>query len=255
MRPPLPHLYALTHSRPNTRPYNLSTPPPPRMHAGFKRVGTPAVLESVGVSYEVMLHKMRNMALLMLGSKASGAPVPFADIQAALDITPEEVRAGVCVADMRQVVWLSLCMPRGCFRNLTATVFVLVFHHTNQPVLCYVTLCCAVLCPGIMLCVVSSSCDAHTHRFRPGWFVPLAKRCWTAGLTRWPAQSASRAATTAPSPARSGRAWGSSCQACAAHSCLQATCWGRSSRRVQLAAVVVQAGRHRLCTDVEVWWW
>jgi hypothetical protein len=59
--------------------------------AGFNRVGTPAVLESVGVTADAALTKMRLMALLMLGSKASGSPVPFTDIQAALDITPEQV--------------------------------------------------------------------------------------------------------------------------------------------------------------------
>lgn len=54
-------------------------------------MGTPAVLESVGVTADAALTKMRLMALLMLGSKASGSPVPFTDIQAALDITPEQV--------------------------------------------------------------------------------------------------------------------------------------------------------------------
>jgi hypothetical protein len=60
--------------------------------AGFKKVGTPALLESVGVSSDAAMTKMRLMALLMLGSKASGSPVAFTDIQAALDITPEQVR-------------------------------------------------------------------------------------------------------------------------------------------------------------------
>jgi hypothetical protein len=41
---------------------------------------------------------MRLMALLMLGSKASGSPVPFTDIQAALDITPEQVGGKVAAA-------------------------------------------------------------------------------------------------------------------------------------------------------------
>lgn len=40
---------------------------------------------------DAALTKMRLMALLMLGSKAAGSPVPFTDIQAALDITPEQV--------------------------------------------------------------------------------------------------------------------------------------------------------------------
>lgn len=60
--------------------------------AGFKKVGTPSLLESVGVSPDAAMTKMRLMALLMQGSKASGAPVAFTDIQAALDITPEQVR-------------------------------------------------------------------------------------------------------------------------------------------------------------------
>lgn len=44
------------------------------------------------MSPDAAMTKMRLMALLMLGSKASGSPVAFTDIQAALDITPEQVR-------------------------------------------------------------------------------------------------------------------------------------------------------------------
>jgi len=54
-------------------------------------VGTPAVLESVGVTADAAMTKMRLMALLVLGSKAAGSPVSFADIKTALDITPEQV--------------------------------------------------------------------------------------------------------------------------------------------------------------------
>jgi hypothetical protein len=61
--------------------------------AGFQKVGTAALLESVGVSSDAAMTKMRLMALLMLGSKASGTPVSFAEIQTALDITPEQVGA------------------------------------------------------------------------------------------------------------------------------------------------------------------
>jgi hypothetical protein len=60
--------------------------------AGFKTAATPAVLEGVGVSPEAALDKMRLLALLVLGSKAKGSAVPFADIQAALDIPLEQVR-------------------------------------------------------------------------------------------------------------------------------------------------------------------
>lgn len=54
-------------------------------------MGTPAVLESVGVTADAAMTKMRLMALLVLGSKAAGSPVSFADIKTALDITPEQV--------------------------------------------------------------------------------------------------------------------------------------------------------------------
>ncbi|KAF6262353.1 hypothetical protein COO60DRAFT_649925 [Scenedesmus sp. NREL 46B-D3] len=60
--------------------------------AGFKAAATPAVLEGVGVSAEAALDKMRLLALLVLGSKAKGSAVPFADIQAALDIPCEQVQ-------------------------------------------------------------------------------------------------------------------------------------------------------------------
>jgi hypothetical protein len=63
--------------------------------AGFKKVGNAGLLETVGVSADAAMTKMRLMALLMLGSKASGAPVAFTDIQAALDIAPEQVRRGL----------------------------------------------------------------------------------------------------------------------------------------------------------------
>jgi hypothetical protein len=59
---------------------------------GFKAAATPAVLEGVGVSADAALDKMRLLALLVLGSKAKGSAVPFADIQAALDIPLEQVR-------------------------------------------------------------------------------------------------------------------------------------------------------------------
>jgi hypothetical protein len=56
------------------------------------------VLEGVGVSADAALDKMRLLALLVLGSKAKGSAVPFADIQAALDIPLEQVRQGACLA-------------------------------------------------------------------------------------------------------------------------------------------------------------
>eukprot|EP00878_Enallax_costatus_P031920 GHUV01034989.1.p1 GENE.GHUV01034989.1~~GHUV01034989.1.p1 ORF type:complete len:194 (+),score=61.18 GHUV01034989.1:333-914(+) len=59
---------------------------------GFKSAASPAVLESVGISQDAALDKMRLMALLTLGSRANGAAVPFADLQTALDITPEQVQ-------------------------------------------------------------------------------------------------------------------------------------------------------------------
>lgn len=46
------------------------------------------------MSAEAALDKMRLLALLVLGSKAKGSAVPFADIQAALDIPCEQVRRG-----------------------------------------------------------------------------------------------------------------------------------------------------------------
>jgi hypothetical protein len=49
------------------------------------------VLEGVGVSADAALDKMRLLALLVLGSRAKGSAVPFADIQAALDIPLEQV--------------------------------------------------------------------------------------------------------------------------------------------------------------------
>lgn len=49
------------------------------------------MLDSVGVSADAALDKMRLMALLVLGSRASGSAVPLADVQRALDITPEQV--------------------------------------------------------------------------------------------------------------------------------------------------------------------
>lgn len=49
------------------------------------------MLESVGVSAEAALDKMRLMALLVLGSRANGTAVSFSDIQAALDISLEQV--------------------------------------------------------------------------------------------------------------------------------------------------------------------
>lgn len=71
----------------------------PFASAGFQKVGTAALLESVGVSSDAAMSKMRLMALLMLGSKASGTPVSFTEIQTALDITPEQVGAfaALCV--------------------------------------------------------------------------------------------------------------------------------------------------------------
>lgn len=60
--------------------------------AGFKSAASPAVLDSVGISADAALDKMRLMALLVLGSRANGSAVPFTELQKALDIAPEQVQ-------------------------------------------------------------------------------------------------------------------------------------------------------------------
>ncbi|KAF8059143.1 eukaryotic translation initiation factor 3 subunit M [Scenedesmus sp. PABB004] len=60
---------------------------------GFKAAATPAVLEAVGVTAEAATDKTRMLALLVLGGRANGAAVPLAEVQAALDIPAEQVRA------------------------------------------------------------------------------------------------------------------------------------------------------------------
>lgn len=89
---------------------------------GFKKVGTPALLESVGVSTDAAMTKMRLMALLMLGSKASGSPVAFTDIQAALDITPEQVQPWVVRA-------IGSKLLDGRIDQVAATVTITRCHH------------------------------------------------------------------------------------------------------------------------------
>jgi hypothetical protein len=80
---------------------------------GFKKVGNAGLLDTVGVSADAAMTKMRLMALLMLGSKASGAPVAFTDIQAALDITPEQVRRGLLLLVLPLLVLVLPFLGRG----------------------------------------------------------------------------------------------------------------------------------------------
>jgi hypothetical protein len=80
---------------------------------GFKKVGNAGLLDTVGVSADAAMTKMRLMALLMLGSKASGAPVAFTDIQAALDITPEQVRRGLLLLVLPLLVLVLPFSGRG----------------------------------------------------------------------------------------------------------------------------------------------
>lgn len=62
--------------------------------AGFRSVlgSSPAeVLDSIGVNQDAAIDKVRLMSLLVLGSKASGTPVSFQEIQQALDIPENQV--------------------------------------------------------------------------------------------------------------------------------------------------------------------
>lgn len=89
---------------------------------GFKKVGNAGLLDTVGVSADAAMTKMRLMALLMLGSKASGAPVAFTDIQAALDITPEQVQPWVVRA-------IGSKLLDGRIDQVAATVTISRCHH------------------------------------------------------------------------------------------------------------------------------
>lgn len=62
------------------------------------------------MSSEAALNKMRLMALLVLGSRSAGAAVSFADIQAALDITTDQVRASWGAACVSMCVCVSVCL-------------------------------------------------------------------------------------------------------------------------------------------------
>ncbi|WIA18483.1 hypothetical protein OEZ85_009938 [Tetradesmus obliquus] len=92
--------------------------------AGFKAAATPAVLESVGVSPEAALDKMRLLALLVLGGRAQGAAVPFADIQAALDIPLEQVQPWIVRA-------IGSKLLEGKIDQVAATVVITRCHHRS----------------------------------------------------------------------------------------------------------------------------
>eukprot|EP00879_Flechtneria_rotunda_P004880 GHRR01005154.1.p1 GENE.GHRR01005154.1~~GHRR01005154.1.p1 ORF type:complete len:241 (+),score=111.48 GHRR01005154.1:2004-2726(+) len=89
---------------------------------GFKAAATPAVLDSVGVSADAALDKMRLMALLVLGSKAAGSAVSFADIQSALDISAEQVQPWIVRAIGSKLV-------EGKIDQVAATVTISRCHH------------------------------------------------------------------------------------------------------------------------------
>eukprot|EP00877_Chromochloris_zofingiensis_P013134 jgi/Chrzof1/8074/UNPLg00119.t1 len=66
--------------------------------AGFRSVlgSSPAeVLDSIGVNQDAAIDKVRLMSLLVLGSKASGTPVSFQEIQQALDIPENQIQPWV----------------------------------------------------------------------------------------------------------------------------------------------------------------